>query len=197
MEYVAGEPITQFCDDNKPVDRRAAGAVHAGLRRDRSTRTPRRSSIATSSRRTCWRICRTASRSVKVIDFGIAKATHRRRLTDHTFNTERGQLIGTYDSMSPEQADGLAGHRHAHRCLLAGRAALRAADRRQAVRSRRRCRDGATRRSSGSSAKSIRRARARGSRSLAQPERRSSPSDGKRSSTRWRRSFAASWNGSR
>src|SRR5207253_3405912 len=43
---------------------------------------------------------------VKVIDFGVAKALTGDRLTDRTFNTERGQVIGTYDSMSPEQADG-------------------------------------------------------------------------------------------
>src|SRR5206468_5434008 len=43
---------------------------------------------------------------VKVIDFGIAKALTGDRLSDRTFNTERGQAIGTYESMSPEQADG-------------------------------------------------------------------------------------------
>jgi hypothetical protein len=41
---------------------------------------------------------------VKVIDFGIAKALHQ-RLTDQTLNTEIGQVIGTLEYMSPEQAD--------------------------------------------------------------------------------------------
>jgi len=40
----------------------------------------------------------------KIIDFGIAKATGR-RLTDKTFFTELGAVIGTPEYMSPEQAD--------------------------------------------------------------------------------------------
>jgi len=40
----------------------------------------------------------------KIIDFGIAKATAQ-RLTDRTFYTEMGQLIGTPEYMSPEQAE--------------------------------------------------------------------------------------------
>ncbi|MGH7180235.1 MAG: tetratricopeptide repeat protein, partial [Tepidisphaeraceae bacterium] len=43
---------------------------------------------------------------VKVIDFGIAKALTGDKLTEQTFNTERGQVIGTYETMSPEQAEG-------------------------------------------------------------------------------------------
>lgn len=39
----------------------------------------------------------------KVIDFGMAKATGR-ALTDKTYFTEHGQLIGTPEYMSPEQA---------------------------------------------------------------------------------------------
>src|SRR5204863_7830121 len=44
--------------------------------------------------------------TVKVIDFGIAKALGGDRLTEATFNTQQGLIVGTYDSMSPEQADG-------------------------------------------------------------------------------------------
>jgi len=40
----------------------------------------------------------------KVIDFGIAKATHA-RLTEKTICTAQGQLIGTPQYMSPEQAE--------------------------------------------------------------------------------------------
>src|SRR5262249_13412373 len=43
---------------------------------------------------------------VKIIDFGIAKALTGDRLTDATYNTELGRIVGTYDSMSPEQAEG-------------------------------------------------------------------------------------------
>jgi len=42
---------------------------------------------------------------VKVIDFGIAKATNQ-ELTQRTLFTESQQLIGTPEYMSPEQADG-------------------------------------------------------------------------------------------
>ena len=39
----------------------------------------------------------------KVIDFGVAKALHK-RLTDRPMYTEVGQLVGTLEYMSPEQA---------------------------------------------------------------------------------------------
>ncbi len=42
---------------------------------------------------------------VRVIDFGIAKALTGDRLSDFTVNTELGRAIGSYESMSPEQAD--------------------------------------------------------------------------------------------
>ena len=41
---------------------------------------------------------------VKVIDFGVAKATGQ-RLTDRTMFTEFGAMIGTLEYMSPEQAE--------------------------------------------------------------------------------------------
>jgi serine/threonine protein kinase len=40
----------------------------------------------------------------KIIDFGVAKATSH-RLTEHSVYTEFGQLIGTPEYMSPEQAE--------------------------------------------------------------------------------------------
>jgi WD40 repeat protein/serine/threonine protein kinase len=40
----------------------------------------------------------------KVIDFGLAKALHQ-RLTDQTMHTEIGQVLGTLEYMSPEQAE--------------------------------------------------------------------------------------------
>jgi len=45
-----------------------------------------------------------AERAVKIIDFGVAKATTE-RLTERTLLTEMGQLVGTPQYMSPEQAD--------------------------------------------------------------------------------------------
>src|SRR5207245_11670377 len=40
----------------------------------------------------------------KVIDFGVAKATGQ-KLTDRTMFTEVGQIVGTLEYMSPEQAE--------------------------------------------------------------------------------------------
>src|SRR5262249_1870354 len=47
--------------------------------------------------------------SVKVIDFGIAKALGPERLTDKTLFTGFAQMIGTPLYMSPEQAE-ISGH---------------------------------------------------------------------------------------
>jgi len=41
---------------------------------------------------------------LKIIDFGIAKAIST-QLTEHTLYTQQGQMIGTPDYMSPEQAE--------------------------------------------------------------------------------------------
>src|SRR5262249_901977 len=43
----------------------------------------------------------------KVIDFGVAKAidSTSARLTEHTMFTQYGQIIGTFEYMSPEQAE--------------------------------------------------------------------------------------------
>ena len=65
----------------------------------------------------------------KVIDFGVAKAIDQ-RLTERTLFTAVRADRRHAEYMSPEQAEiDAAGRRHAERHLLAGRAALRAADR--------------------------------------------------------------------
>ena len=69
----------------------------------------------------------------KVIDFGVAKAIEQ-RLTEKTLFTAFGDMVGTPEYMSPEQArDQRAGYRHPQRHLLAGRSALRAIDRHDAA----------------------------------------------------------------
>src|SRR4026209_852971 len=40
----------------------------------------------------------------KVIDFGVAKATEQ-KLTERTLFTQYGQIVGTIEYMSPEQAE--------------------------------------------------------------------------------------------
>ena len=75
----------------------------------------------------------------KVIDFGIAKATTGQRLTDKTLFTAFEQFIGTPAYMSPEQAE-MSGLDIDTRSDIycAGRAAVRVADRPDALRRRRR-----------------------------------------------------------
>ena len=84
--------------------------------------------------RTCWSRMHDGQPVPKVIDFGVAKATGQ-QLTEQTLFTGFAQMIGTPLYMSPEQAElNQPRHRHAQRHLFAGRAAVRAADRHDAVR---------------------------------------------------------------
>ncbi len=70
---------------------------------------------------------------VKVIDFGIAKAAGQ-QLTDKTLFTGFAQMIGTPLYMSPGAGGPeRSGRRHPQRHLFAGRAAVRAVDRHDAV----------------------------------------------------------------
>ena len=125
-----GDPITDVLRQHTADDRASGSSCSSRSARASSTRTRRRSSTATSSPRTSWSRCGTTGRCPKIIDFGIAKATAQ-PLTEQTLFTVLGAIIGTPEYMSPEQAETQrARHRHAHRRLLAGRRALRAADRR-------------------------------------------------------------------
>ncbi|MHC5025928.1 MAG: serine/threonine protein kinase, partial [Planctomycetota bacterium] len=103
MEYVAGVPITEHCDRGKlPVTDRLElfmqvceavqhahqkGIIHRDLK-------PSNMLITTID----------GKAAPRVIDFGIAKALHQ-KLTDETMCTEVGQIIGTREYMSPEQAE--------------------------------------------------------------------------------------------
>ena len=103
MEYVPGEPITDFCDRRRLTIEgrvelfvqvcRAVQHAHtkAVIHRDLKP-----SNILVSLEDDRPR--------ARVIDFGIAKALNQ-RLGESTFFTERGQLIGTPEYMSPEQAE--------------------------------------------------------------------------------------------
>ncbi len=107
MEYVVGDAITKFADAHKlSVDERLAlftqvcqavqhahtkGVIHRDLK-------PANVLVSMVD----------GTPFARVIDFGIAKATGAagERLTDKTLFTMHGQLIGTPEYMSPEQAGG-------------------------------------------------------------------------------------------
>ncbi|HEY3789488.1 MAG TPA: serine/threonine-protein kinase, partial [Urbifossiella sp.] len=102
MELVKGVPITQFCDARKLTPRERLelfvpvcqaiqhahqkGIIHRDIK-------PRNVLVALYDDRAV----------PKVIDFGVAKATGQ-PLTEQTFNTGFGTVIGTPQYMSPEQA---------------------------------------------------------------------------------------------
>jgi len=103
MEYVAGIPINQHCDVHRLSTAArlqlfievCEGVQHAHqkaiIHRDLKP-----SNILVS--------LVNGKAQVKIIDFGIAKATGS-RLTEKTLFTELGAIIGTPEYMSPEQAD--------------------------------------------------------------------------------------------
>ncbi len=103
MEHVQGVPITQHCDTHRLTNRErltlfqqiCEGVQHAHqkaiIHRDLKP-----SNILVTVQ---------DGKSVpKIIDFGVAKATAQ-PLTERTIYTELGQLIGTPEYMSPEQAE--------------------------------------------------------------------------------------------
>src|ERR1051325_8808472 len=103
MEYVSGEPITAYCDKYKlTIQQRlelfvhACEAVHHSHQKAIIHRDIKASNVLVT--------VDGGKPVVKVIDFGVAKALGH-RLTERTLFTERGQMIGTPEYMSPEQAE--------------------------------------------------------------------------------------------
>jgi non-specific serine/threonine protein kinase/serine/threonine-protein kinase len=103
MEYVAGLPITTYCDQHRLGIRErlelflqvCEGVQHAHrnaiIHRDLK---PHNVLVTVQDGRAI----------PKIIDFGVARATDR-QLTEQTLFTELGQVIGTPEYMSPEQAE--------------------------------------------------------------------------------------------
>ena len=103
MEYVPGLPITQFCDhhafplkDRIEVFIQVCQGVQHAHQKGIIHRDIKPSNVLVSYEQ--------EKPLAKIIDFGVAKSTNH-RLTERTVFTEHGQVIGTPEYMSPEQAE--------------------------------------------------------------------------------------------
>jgi serine/threonine protein kinase/formylglycine-generating enzyme required for sulfatase activity len=109
MEYVPGLPLTRFCDEKRmPTQGRLElflqlcdavqhahqkGIVHRDLKPSNVLVALDPAAGSGSGRPLA-----------KIIDFGVAKSIHH-RLSERTVYTEQGQILGTPEYMSPEQAE--------------------------------------------------------------------------------------------
>jgi serine/threonine protein kinase/predicted esterase len=103
MELVKGVPITEFCDRNQlPTEKRlelfitVCQAIQHAHHKGIIHRDIKPSNVMVT--------LHDGVPVIKVIDFGVAKATAQ-KLTDRTLFTAYGQMIGTPAYMSPEQAE--------------------------------------------------------------------------------------------
>ncbi len=103
MEYVEGVSITKYCDEQKlnieerlELFKQVCEGVQHAHQKGIIHRDIKPSNILVSNH---------GDKAVpKIIDFGIAKAITQ-PLTEETFFTHEGQLLGTPEYMSPEQVD--------------------------------------------------------------------------------------------
>lgn len=102
MELVDGLPITQYCDretlsipERLSLFRDVCGAVQHAHQKGIIHRDIKPSNVLVT--------LQNGRPTAKVIDFGVAKALHQ-RLTERSVYTQLGQMIGTPQYMSPEQA---------------------------------------------------------------------------------------------
>ena len=102
MDLVKGFPITKFCDDNKLTPRErlelfvpVCQAIQHAHQKGVIHRDVKPSNVLVAPY--------DGVPVVKVIDFGVAKATGQ-QLTERTLYTGFGAVVGTVEYMSPEQA---------------------------------------------------------------------------------------------
>ena len=107
MEYIEGAPITQYCDRKRMITRdrlllflAVCRAVHHAHRKGVIHRDIKPSNVLVMER--------DGAPIPKVIDFGIAKATGKWAV-EKTLITHFGQIVGTPEYASPEQADTMTG----------------------------------------------------------------------------------------
>jgi WD40 repeat protein/serine/threonine protein kinase len=103
MELVKGVPLTKFCDENRLTPRErlelfvpVCQAIQHAHQKGVIHRDIKPSNVMVT--------LYDGKPVPKVIDFGVAKATSQ-KLTARTMFTAYGQIVGTFEYMSPEQAE--------------------------------------------------------------------------------------------
>ena len=103
MEYVKGIPITEYCDTHRLNNRERLELYHEACKGVQHAH--QKGIIHRDIKASNILVAIHDNKPIpKIIDFGVAKATAQ-RLTERTMFTEMGQLIGTPEYMSPEQAE--------------------------------------------------------------------------------------------
>lgn len=103
MEYVRGEPISEYCD-RRTLSTRARIELFLGVC-EGVQHAHQKGVVHRDLKPSNILVTRQEDRALpKIIDFGVARATTG-RLAENSLQTLLGQVVGTLAYMSPEQAD--------------------------------------------------------------------------------------------